>query len=212
MRRLLRVTVLASLLAAIGCSPLAPRPDYSKFFVLTSSLDTAADSSTAAGKTDRMAIGLGPIRFPDYLQRLEMVTRVSSNRLEVSPVNRWAEPLDRNFARILTENLAQLLNTENIVQYPWPRRTATAYQIAIDVHRFENNGDGRSQLSAGWIIKDGPTGKILYSAHTNATSAVAPDDAGAARALSKDLGVLSQQIASAVNQLNQSRRARSGAV
>jgi uncharacterized protein len=112
-----KLAVLDATVLAAACSPLAPRPDYAKFFVLTPISDppTPSVSTTAPG---RLAIGIGPIDFPGYLKRLELVTRSSPNQLDISPVDRWGEPLDKNFERVLAENLAQLLNTQNIEKYP----------------------------------------------------------------------------------------------
>jgi uncharacterized protein len=202
-----KVMLLAAFIVAAGCSPLAPKPDYAKFFVLSPIVDAPTASSSTA-PTDGLAIGIGPIDFPNYLKRLEVVTRVSPNRLDLSPVDRWGEPLDKNFERVLSENLAQLLNTGNIEKYPWPRRAEINYQIAIDVQHFETTTDGQSRLSARWIIKDGATGKDLYASQTSASAPTAPGDGGIATALSEDLGTLSRDIASQVSRLNQLRLAK----
>src|SRR5260221_12564349 len=128
----LKVTsiVLALCLLAIGCSPLAPRPNYTKFFILTPVASTTAPVTTTTSSNVRhLIIGIGPIDFPDYLKRSQVVTRSAPNRLDLSPVDRWGEPLDKNFQRILSENLAQLLNTSRIEQFPWYRRTHVEYQF-----------------------------------------------------------------------------------
>src|SRR5690349_17069101 len=86
---------LACALAA-GCSPLAPHPDRSKFFILS----PLTDVSTSVGATSNSAltVGIGPIDFPDYLRRLEVVTQTSTNELDLSDEKRWGEPLDKNFS------------------------------------------------------------------------------------------------------------------
>ena len=66
---------------------------------------------------------MGPVDFPDYFRRLPVVTRVAPNRIELSDEKRWAEPLDKNFIRVLSENLATLLNTYRIEKYPWAMKT-----------------------------------------------------------------------------------------
>jgi uncharacterized protein len=191
---------LCALLA--GCSPLAPQPDHSKFFVLTA-LSDGPPSVAAASATQPLTLGIGPIEFPDYLRRLEVVTRTSPNQLDLSPDKRWGEPLDKDFARILSENLSRLLNTQQIEKYPWPVRTPVDYQVCVDVLRFETSSDGQSQLIARWIIKDGRTGKDLSASETNTTSPVAAGEAGASAALSNDLATLSREIATAITALNQ---------
>ncbi len=194
-------------LLVAGCSPLAPIPDRSDFFILTpvaspADMTPIATSTTAAS---RVSIGVGPIDFPDYLRRLEVVTLTAPNQIDLSDHRRWGEPLDKNFARVLSENLAQLLGTRKIEKYPWPRRTQIDYQIEIDVLKFETTRQGQSQLSARWIIKDGATAKDLYASETNLTGQVPPGDIGASVALSSALAKLSGDIASHVADLSQHR-------
>ena len=197
---------LAMCIAAAGCSPLAPRPNYSKFFILTPLADGARPGPTAASTAPRqLAIGIGPIDFPDYLRRSQVVTRSAPNQIELSMVDRWGEPLDKNFQRVLSENLAQLLNTYRIEQYPWDRNTQVDYQIAINVQNFETTSDGQSQLNARWIIKNGSNGKDLYASETTANTPVGTGDSDASAALSSDLATLSKQIAFRVTELNQRR-------
>ncbi|HEV2174085.1 MAG TPA: PqiC family protein, partial [Nitrospira sp.] len=147
----------------------------------------------------------GPIDFPDYLRRSQVVTRSAPNQIDLSTVERWGEPLDKNFQRVLSENLAQLLNTYRIEQYPWNRKTQVDYQVAINVQNFETTTDGRSQLNARWIIKDGSKGKDLYASETTANTPVGTGDTGASSALSNDLATLSREIASQVTELRQRR-------
>ena len=70
---------LGACLFAAGCSPLAPRPDQSKFFILTPLSDGSGPAETPASSNadSPLTIGVGPIDFPDYLRRLEVVTRES---------------------------------------------------------------------------------------------------------------------------------------
>jgi len=193
-----------SVLAA-GCSPLAPQPDHSKFFILTPLTDGsgAALARASVKADDSLTIGVGPIDFPDYLRRLEVVTRTSPNQLDLSAEKRWGEPLDKNFARVLSENLSQLLSTQQIEKYPWSHKTQVDYQIAIDVQRFETTSDGQSQLVARWIIKDGATGKDLYASETTASAPVTAGETGASAALSSDLATLSREVAARVTELRQ---------
>jgi uncharacterized lipoprotein YmbA len=197
---------LALCIAVAGCSPLAPRPNYSKFFILTPLADGASPAATAVSSPARqLAIGIGPIDFPDYLRRSQVVTRSAPNQIDLSTVDRWGEPLDKNFQRVLSENLAQLLNTYRIEQYPWDRKEQVDYQIAINVQHFETTTDGRSQLNARWIIKDGSNGKDLYASETMASTPVGTGDTGASSALSNDLATLSREIASRITELSQRR-------
>jgi uncharacterized protein len=197
--------VIASCFIVAGCSPLAPRPDHSDFFILTPLSDAPNRSATSSANRE-LAIGLGPIDFPDYLRRVQVVTRSEPNRIELSAQARWAEPLDKNFQRILGENLALLLNAKRIEKYPWARRNQIDYQVTIDVQRFEIIAGGQSQLIARWVIEDGRSGDDLYESETIANTPVAAGDTGASAALSTDLGKLSTDIASHISELSQRRQ------
>jgi uncharacterized protein len=159
-----------------GCSVLSPQPDRSEFFILTPVSDSAGMGAkpASASPDSQLTIGVGPVDFPDYLRRLPVVTRVAPNRIDLSAERHWAEPLDKNFDRVLSENLAVLLDTQRIEKYPWSLRTKVDYQVEIDVQRFETTSDGQTQLIASWIVRDGHGGKILYASLTTAGGPLAP--------------------------------------
>jgi uncharacterized lipoprotein YmbA len=124
---------------AAACSVLSPQPDQTKFYLLTPVADrTWMPASTSSKSPDaQLTIGVGPVDFPDYLRRFSVVTRIAPNRINLSDEKRWAEPLDRNFTRVLSENLATLLETQRIERYPWSLKTKVNYQIEVDVQQFE---------------------------------------------------------------------------
>lgn len=217
MKRLIFLAMSALALAA-GCSSLlAPRPDPTRFYVLTAIAGGAAvqpaPPTPSAGH--RLAIGLGPVKFPDYLSHLEVVTRVSPNRIDLSPTDRWAGPLDESFRRVLALNLATLLGTDRIVPFPWyaEAQKQLDYRIEVTVERFERDGDGATQLVADWVIRSGNSDRPLVSRQSNfsesagAQPGVAASMDAAAAALSADLSDLSKQIADAVTALNSARPA-----
>jgi uncharacterized lipoprotein YmbA len=189
-----------------GCSVLSPQPDRSEFFILAPVSGSAGMAATASTSADsQLTIGVGPIDFPDYLRRLPVVTRVAPNRIELSDERRWAEPLDKNFVRVFSENLAALLDTQQIEKYPLSLRTKVDYQIEINVQRFETTSDGQAQHVASWIIRDGHGSKILYASQTTAGAPAGPNGVSASAALSGDLATLSKEIAERITELNQHR-------
>ena len=190
-----------------GCSVLSPQPDRSEFFILSPVSDSARIGAKPASTSadSQLTIGVGPVDFPDYLRRLPVVTRVAPNRIDLSDEQRWAEALDKNFVRVLSENLAVLLDTQRIEKYPWSLRTKVDYQVEIDVQRFETTSDGQTQLIASWIIRNGHGGKILYASQTTAGGPAGPDGVSASAVLSGDLATLSKEIASRITELNRHR-------
>ena len=151
-RKRLLICLLVCFIAA-GCSFLDPKPDPSRFFSLTSLPRTGQRAQDAAG-TNALALGIGPIKFPGYLDRQQFVTRISQNRFAVAENDRWAEPLEENFSRVLSQNLSILLQTNRIVAYPWERNQRPTYQVQVEVLRFEPNAEQLVELWARWIILD----------------------------------------------------------
>src|ERR1700687_370324 len=190
-----------------GCSVLSPQPDRSEFFILSPVSDSAGMATKPASTSpdSQLTVGVGPVDFPDYLRRLPVVTRVAPNRIDLSDERRWAEPLDKNFVRGLSENLAVLLDTQRIEKYPWSLRTKVDYQVEIDIQRFETTSDGQTQLVASWIIRDGQGSKILYASQTTVGAPAGTAGGSASAALSGDLATLSKEIAARITELNQHR-------
>jgi uncharacterized protein len=177
--------------AMAGC--LSPRRDNSRFFQLSA---VGADPASVASR--QILVGLGPIKMPAYLDRQEVVTRVAPNRLELSGEDRWAEPLDSDFTRVLAQNLASDLGTQRIIFYPWYNTTLVDYQVKINVYRFEADKDGKVDLTAHWQVLSG-TGKLLIVRDSSYVETAKPGDASdAAAAMSRALGRLSRDIASAI--------------
>ena len=148
----LLICLLVSFIPA-GCTFLDPKPDPSRFFALASLPRTSQRAQDTAG-TNALALGIGPIKFPGYLDRQGIVTRVSQNRFAVAENDRWAEPLEENFSRVLSQNLSILLQTDRIVAYPWERSQQPTYQVQVEVLRFEPNAEQMVELWARWSITD----------------------------------------------------------
>ncbi len=154
MRRLVAGAVLAF---GVGCS-LSPKADPSRFYVLAAANDTTvAPPSTAS----ELILGLGPIIFPDYLHRSQMVTRVDDNQVKLSEVHRWAEDIEAGFTRVLAHDLQRTTGADRIRVFPWLPVRHTDYAIEITVFRFERDSTGMVDLWAKWIVRNGETREIV---------------------------------------------------
>ena len=90
-------------LSLAGCGTFSPRPDPSRFFTLSSLRQVEEASLKNSNKPEKMFLGIGPIKFPGYLDRQEIITRRGENRFMMSEHDRWAEPLEENFTRVLAQ-------------------------------------------------------------------------------------------------------------
>ena len=195
---------LAALAAAAGCSPLAPRPDPSRFYVLAP-IETAA-VGTVPGDA---ALVLGPITTSAYLQRPQIATRVPPNRIEYSRQSRWAEPLDANVARVLASNLAALLGTEEVYTYPAFPAQDVVLQVSVRIERLERGPSGEAETVAQWTIRD-PKRRLDLGAQrrTITEPGSSADMTASVEALSRALGRLSRAIAESIVRLDVPPRSR----
>jgi uncharacterized protein len=185
-----------------GCGGLFPKPIPSRLFTLSSLPSTGADTDHSG----QISLGIGPVRFPGYLDRQELLTRVAPNRFDLLAHDRWAEPLDENFTRVMTQNLSLLLHTDQIVVYPWPMDKKPHYRVEIEVLRFESNSAGEGQLSARWTIideicKGAPN---LNESHLSRPAKEKSTDASVS-ALSETVADLSREIAKTVMAIDRQR-------
>jgi uncharacterized lipoprotein YmbA len=165
-------------------------PDPTRFYVLAAS----ADSPRPPGS---LAIGLGPIVMPGYLQHPGLATRVGTE-VRYADVDRWAEPLPTLFARTLGQDLAALVEAR-IVPYPWSRAAPLDLVVRVDVTSFEADAGGNARLNACWSIR-GSRGTTVC--RDDCSSIVEPVDERGAQtqvaALSGALGELARRVASAI--------------
>ena len=190
-----RVLPILTLVVA-GC--LSPRTDLSTFFLLTSTAAPGTIGTPLAG-----TLGLGPVTLPGYLDRSELVTRLSENQLAVSEIERWAEPLRDNVLRALSENLVRMLRPDDYVSYPWYESARVDYGVSVEFTRFEADSTGSVTLDADWRITSGHPQVTLYRGESliqESTSAATTDRSVAA--LSRALARLCDEIAREVRRLD----------
>ena len=209
MTRLLALALVGFLFAVVlGCGSIFPKPRPSRLYVLTSLSppEHATDPSAGPGRGGReiadsrlISVGIGPIRLPGYLDREEIMIRVEPNRFKILEDERWAEPLDENFPRVLMQNLSVLLRTDQIFVFPWPRNEKPSYRVDVEVLRFESNSASQSQLTARWTITHVNKNQKAVSNELRVVRQAKDDSVGAAvAALSETVADLSSDIADAL--------------
>src|SRR5262245_13414787 len=203
-KRLGVIILLASFISA-GCSFFDAKPDPSRFFSLTS-LPRTGQTAQDATVTNQLILGIGPIKLPGYLDRQQMVTRISQNRFAVAENDRWAEPLDENFSRVLSQNLSILLQTDRIVAYPWVRSQQPTYQVQVEVLRFERNEEQTVDLWARWTILDDNKETIDRKESCLTKPARDKSTEASVAALSETVADLSRDIASAIRNVEGGKR------
>jgi len=168
-RDMVRVQASTLLIVAFASAcALNPKEDPTTYYVLSALSDdpslwsaaglhgTDVDEATrSAGPELQLRIGVGPITFPQYLERTRMVTRVAENELRFSEIHRWAQPLDDAFRATLARDIEFLLGTRSLILHPWYRTEAPEYTVRVEVTRFERDAEGTAQLTCMWEIRSG---------------------------------------------------------
>jgi len=146
--------VTLGLLLGAGCASSPP----TSFFILSPIEDTRVFQQAHAAKFG-LAIGVGPIALPAYLDRVQIVTRQSPNALDLSELDQWAEPLANNIANVVGDNLSLLLATDDVWFYPWDVGVPLDYQLTLEVIHFEGAVGSDVRLDLRWLIysADGTT-------------------------------------------------------
>lgn len=169
-------------------------------FYLLSSLGQAPRGHESDGLEGTKAVGIGPVAFPEYLNRPQIVTRSSGHRLLLAEFDRWAEPLGQRFSRVLVENLSALLHTERITVLEWKNARRVDYRVTIEVLHFERRPDGHVALDARWAVLDAEGAEITPVRLSRITaSAEEMNYEALAAAMSATVESLSREIASAIS-------------
>jgi uncharacterized lipoprotein YmbA len=140
----------------VGCGRSQP----ARFYVLSSTIQEEASSAQAQDLKD-ISIGIGPVELADYMLRPQILTYERAGKLEYAEFDRWAEPLDDNFARVIAQNLSLLIPTEQIFIFPFRGTARVKYQLVFEILRFSKGADGQVTLIVLWSVYDQQEYKLL---------------------------------------------------
>jgi len=180
-----------------GCATTQP----SKFYVL-SPLEASFPKTPTDGSKTGLALGIGPIDLPPYLDRSQIVIRATRNELHLSDFHKWAEPLQDSIPRVLGENLSILLSTDRLTLFPWKGSLSFDYQVAVEIIRFDAYMNGETTLEARWQIIEEKDRAVLVIKKSQFRSSAG--DAGyeaMVSGLSDNLAELSRTIAKTIKTL-----------
>jgi uncharacterized lipoprotein YmbA len=146
-----------------------------------------------------VSIGIGPVEIPDYLDRPQIVTRITPNEIKLAEYDRWAEPIKDNFTRVLAKNLSTLLCINEISFFPWRREIPKDYRIEVKVIRFDGSSGDQVVLEAWWTLLSGDGKTLLESKRsTLSEQAVGREYKSLVSSQSRILAELSREIAEAI--------------
>lgn len=186
-----------------GCSVLRPAEDPTRHFLLKGVRTSRLASNSG------LAVLVGPVTVPGYLDHKQIVTAGSQHDLELAEFHVWAEDLDTAVSRVVAENLAHLLGSPAIAPYPAVDPPEHDFKSAIVIRRFEKSADGLVHLDASYIITGslGSTIKPRTSSRSISVRVADPQSySSIADAMSRALSDLSRSISRGILSQDHNRR------
>lgn len=182
------VTLLA-LAAVCGCASAPVEQHYT--------LSAAASASPPLASLPNAAIAVGLARVSEVVDRPQLVTRASENRVRILEQQRWAEPLKSGIPRVVAANLGRLLGTSKASASPQVEAKDATYRVSLDVQRFESRPADGVTMEVAWSVR--PASGALRTGRTEVTEA-APGEGYEAlvAAHSRALERVSREIAQAI--------------
>jgi hypothetical protein len=145
--RVFIVLLLLIGLGLIGCGRTRPVNYY------TLSPEPAGRLTPAGKDFGDMRIGIGPVRFSKLIDRPQIVTRMTPNRVDLAEFHRWGGDLNEDFLIVMTNNIRQLCGSGLFLRHPWPQEFSPRYRIEFDVHQFDGALGGTVVLNVTWMIR-----------------------------------------------------------
>lgn len=182
-----------------GC--LNPGPAVSpatRYYVLASMIDSSLRLDTPGGLAD-ISVGIRPVAIPAYLERPQLVTRLTDNALQVDDFNRWAEPLGESISRVIAANLQSLTGSRQLYSLPTRRSVGSDVLLTLNVLRFEADADGRVTLQVAWQIRATNDHSVILEQRSRFSQLSDNTSADAiVHSMSLTLAELSKQVAQAL--------------
>ena len=138
--------MLAATLTLAGCGGSSQ-----KYYQL------ASDGPAPTGISG-LAVGVGPVTLPAYVDRAELVFQSGPNEFKVPADAHWAGSLKESISRVLAADLGRRLHSGNVLSFPWNPDAHLRYQIAVDISQFHSISGQGAILEVAWRVET-PDGK-----------------------------------------------------
>lgn len=181
--------VSAAMMTLTGCGRSMP----TRYVTLNA---TPADAPLATAPI--APVQLTAVHVPAVLDRLDVVTLASKNRLTIDDSDRWGAPLAEMMRSTLAQDLLTRLPAGSFVlpDAPAPPDTRTLVVTVLD---SEAEASGTLTLQAEWTLLSGHPGRATLRQQVTLRSEFTGHDAAAqAAALSRILGELADRIAASL--------------
>jgi uncharacterized lipoprotein YmbA len=177
---------------ALLCSCASPP---ASFYTLSAVQEKAAAPSSS------VSIAVGPVSIPETVDRPQMVLQEGPNEVTIDEMNRWAASPRDGVQRVVMENLSHLLGASRVYRYPQGPVNTPDYRIEMEVLRFESTLGEGTFLDVVWTVRGSAKGDIKAGRTTSRQTVANKSHEALAGAHSQALGVLSRDVANAIQSL-----------
>lgn len=189
-----RLPFSALLLASLTLVAACTGTPVTRFYSLASIAPPLSESPRPPGQG--LAVAVGTVSLPAYLDRPQMVTRPGVYAVNLAEFDRWVEPLQDMVPRVIAENLSILLGSDQVLLAPRRRLPGLNHQVDVAIDRFDLDDQERVVLAARWDLIDRGRDEVISSRRLTLTEPAADRSFEAiAAAMSRALALLSRDIA-----------------
>jgi uncharacterized lipoprotein YmbA len=145
----------------------------------------------------QVTVGIGPVAIPGYLNRLQIVTRVGDDQVEVWPYDQWAEPMDSGIAQALANGVAARLDSDRVTVFPWrgSKTRLIEYQVVVAVLRFDGSPGHDVTLDTRWRLVGKDAKELVFRRSTITARATGSGIPALVAAMNRAIGALAHEIA-----------------
>jgi uncharacterized lipoprotein YmbA len=194
MRSLLLIAAVLAVSVLGGC---ASSPQAAFYTLSPERAQAPVDPGVAA-----LAVSIGPVAVPDLVDRPQLVLRVNATQVRIDEFARWAEPLKSQVGNVIAADLAQLLPGAQVSSYPQWADRATAYQVSVDVQRFDSAPGDAAAVSVLWLVRPPKQGTPVSGRSIVSEPAGAPGYDALVAAHSRALAAVCRDIAAAIRSMH----------
>ena len=135
--------LVATAVGGLGCSR---SPDV-RHFVLGTQF-----ASEAEQLAPELAVLIGPIRLPAYLERPHFARRAGGGKIELDEFNRWFGGFEANLTTALATDLRRQLGSVRVVGYPSSAPFPIDYKIRIHVDEWIVDESNTLLVQLRWAL------------------------------------------------------------
>ncbi len=180
------VWCIAAALLLAGCS------SKSNFYQMHPKEVKEHGSVTALKKT---VIGIEEVDVAEYLDKPQIMTRLSAERLQLHETERWAEGFDKNVQSVLAYDLSVMLPYYTFLIRPWSEPVEDKYRIYVRIDRFDGDSNGTVTVDGRWSLVEVEERKSLVSEKIHMQQQGTPTIDGIVATQSRLLEKLSRHMA-----------------